>query len=553
MNDNSVILEIKGLNTSFKKQEGENLVVQDLHLTLRKGEILGIVGESGSGKSVTVLSVLKLLPTKTSSIKGEINFADKNLVDLTEDEIRKYRGNKISMIFQEPMSSLNPTMRLGAQVQEMIEIHSSLKGQEAKAKVLELFKKVKLDDPERFYKSYPHQASGGQLQRIMIAMAISSDPEILIADEPTTALDVTVANEILELLKSIQKELNTATIFISHDLHLVKNLCDHVIVMKDGKIVESGETSQVFNQPDHPYTKGLLNCRPQSNFHLSRLPTVENFLNDEVPTSLKREKQEFNTIILEAENLKKYFPLKKNWLGKPVSFTKAVDGVNLSIREGEILGLVGESGCGKSTLGKILSNQILPDEGTVMFGGKNIIGLNGEELRKHRTNVQMIFQNPFDSLNPRMKIGEAILEPILSHKLLDRASAKKRVYELLSQTGLLQEHYDRYPREFSGGQRQRISIARALSISPKVLICDESIAALDVSIQAQIINLLLDLRDQLKLSILFISHDLASVRFICDNIAVMYNGKIVEVGNAADVYDYPKHPYTQKLLASVNF
>lgn len=553
MIDNSIILEIKGLNTSFKHQEGENLVVQDLNLTLRKGEILGIVGESGSGKSVTVLSVLKLLPAKTSSIEGEINFERKNLVDLTEDEIRQFRGNKISMIFQEPMSSLNPTMRLGAQVQEMIEIHSNLKGQAAKKKVLSLFEKVKLSDPERFYKSYPHQASGGQLQRVMIAMAISADPEILIADEPTTALDVTVANEILELLKSIQKELNTATIFISHDLHLVKNLCDQVIVMKEGQIVESGLTTQVFNDPQHPYTKGLLNCRPQSNFHLSRLPTVENYLNNEVPTSLKRIPTELDTVILEGKNLVKHFPTKKNWRGKPVAFTKAVDGVNLIIREGEILGLVGESGCGKSTLGKILSNQIEPNEGTVLFQGKNIVDLKGEELRRHRTNIQMIFQNPFDSLNPRMKIGQAILEPMLSHKLYDKAIAKKLVYELLKQTGLLEEHYERFPHEFSGGQRQRISIARALSISPKVLICDESIAALDVSIQAQIINLLLDLRDQLKLSILFISHDLASVRFICDNIAVMYNGKIVEVGPAAEIYDNPKHPYTQKLLASVNF
>jgi len=551
--DNPVILEIKDLNTSFRQPEGQNLVVQDLSLTLRKGEILGIVGESGSGKSVTVLSVLKLLPNKLTTIKGEINFDNQNLVELNEDEIRRFRGNRISMIFQEPMSSLNPTMRLGLQVQEMIEMHTPLRGEQAKQKVLELFKKVKLSDPERFYRSYSNQASGGQLQRVMIAMAISANPEILIADEPTTALDVTVANEILNLLKSIQKELNTATIFISHDLHLVKNLCDHVMVMKDGKVMEAGTTSEVFKNPQNPYTKGLLNCRPQANFHLDRLPTVEDYLKDEVSTDLKKSERVFNELILEGKNLKKYFPLKKNWLGKSVTFTKAVDDVSIQIHKGEILGLVGESGCGKSTLGKILSNQLTPDSGTVDYEGHDILNLRGEDLRKHRTNIQMIFQNPFDSLNPRMRIGQAILEPMLCHNLYPRPEAEIKVQELLLKTGLLPEHYSRYPHEFSGGQRQRISIARALSISPKILICDESIAALDVSIQAQIINLLLDLRDDLNLSILFISHDLASVRFICDNIAVMYDGKIVELGQASQVYEAPAHPYTQKLLESVNF
>ena len=551
MNGEQKILEVNNLQTSFKSQSTEVVAVLDLNFDLYRGEVLGIVGESGSGKSVSVLSLMKLLPAKRAIVNGQIIFDGVNLAGLSEEQIMKYRGKKMAMIFQEPMSSLNPTMRLGRQVQEMIELHLDIKGKQAKSKVLELFDKVKLPNPERFYSAYPHEASGGQLQRVMIAMAISTNPDILIADEPTTALDVTVQKEILELIKEIQTESNTATIFISHDLSLVKNLCDRVIVMHQGKVVETGTVDEIFNHASHAYTKGLIACRPQENFDLNRLPTVEDFLNNSVSKVVKQLRETNNEIILEVNNLKKYFPAKKNWLGKTTSFTKAVDDVDFKIAKGEILGLVGESGCGKSTLGKLVTRLIDPDVGSINYKGKNVTKIIGDDLRAYRKEVQMIFQDPYGSLNPRMKVGEAIMEPMLSHKLFKKSEAKEKAISLLTKTGLSEAHFERYPHEFSGGQRQRISIARALSLNPELLVCDESISALDVSVQAQIINLLLDLRDDLDLSILFIAHDLAAVRFISDRVAVMYQGKIVEKGNPETVYNNPQNEYTKKLLAAI--
>ena len=545
------ILEVKQLQTSFTSQGTEVVAVESLNFDLYRGEVLGIVGESGSGKSVSVLSLMKLLPPKRSVVSGKIIFEGINLAGLSESEIIAYRGKKMAMIFQEPMSSLNPTMKLGKQVLEMIELHTDLRGGQAKQRVLSLFEKVKLPNPERLYNAYAHQASGGQLQRVMIAMAISANPDILIADEPTTALDVTVQKEILELIKDIQKESNTATIFISHDLSLVRNLCDRVIVMHQGKVVETGNVDEIFNHPTHAYTQGLIACRPQENFNLNRLPTVEDFLNGTVSKVAKKLREPSTEIILEVNKLKKYFPAKKNWLGKTVSYTKAVDEVGFKIVKGEILGLVGESGCGKSTLGKMVTRLIDVDSGDIHYKGRNITNIHGDALRAYRKEVQMIFQDPYGSLNPRMKIGEAIMEPMLSHKLHSAKAAKDRTYALLKKTGLSEEHFDRYPHEFSGGQRQRVSIARALSLNPELLVCDECISALDVSVQAQIINLLLDLRDDLDLSILFIAHDLAAVRFISDQVAVMNSGKIVEKGSPEIVYNNPQNDYTKKLLNAI--
>ena len=551
MSEDQKILEVNQLKTSFKSQDREVIAVADLSFDLYRGEVLGIVGESGSGKSVSVLSLMKLLPAKRSNIQGEIIFEGINLAKLSEEEIINYRGKKMAMIFQEPMSSLNPTMKLGKQVQEMIELHTTLRGEQAKNRVLDLFGKVKLPNPERLYNAYAHQASGGQLQRVMIAMAISINPDILIADEPTTALDVTVQKEILELIKDIQKESNTATIFISHDLSLVKNLCDRVIVMHQGVVVEAGNVLEIFNHPTHPYTQGLIACRPQENFSLNRLPTVEDFLNGTVSKVSKKLRETSKEIILEVNHLKKYFPAKTNWIGKTTAYTKAVDDVSFKIAKGEILGLVGESGCGKSTLGKMVTRLIEADDGSVKYKQNDVTKIRGEELRNYRREVQMIFQDPYGSLNPRMKIGDAIMEPMLSHKLHSKIVSKELTYELLKKTGLSEEHFDRYPHEFSGGQRQRVSIARALSLNPELLVCDECISALDVSVQAQIINLLLDLRDELDLSILFIAHDLAAVRFISDQVAVMSNGKIVEKGRPESVYNNPQNEYTKKLLAAI--
>lgn len=551
MKADNKILEVNHLKTSFGTGDHAVEAVKDLSFDLYPGEILGIVGESGSGKSVSVLSLMKLLPIKRAKTKGQILFKGEDLNFLSEDEIRSYRGKKMAMIFQEPMSSLNPTMKLGAQVGEMLELHTNMNKSAIKGKVLDLFSKVKLPNPERIFNAYPHQASGGQLQRVMIAMAIAAEPDVLIADEPTTALDVTVQKEILELIKSIQKEEGTATIFISHDLSLVRELCDRVIVMHQGLAVESGTVEEIFNNPQKPYTQGLIACRPQENFHLNRLPTVEDFLENKVSRVPKKMITRSTEEVLSVKNIKKYFPAKKNWLGKVIDYTKAVDDVSFTINKGEILGLVGESGCGKSTLGKIVSRLLNPDEGQIFFEGKNVTNLSGNELRTFRKSVQMIFQDPFGSLNPRMKIGQAIIEPILSHGLMNKNQAKERVVQLLEQTGLQADHATRYPHQFSGGQRQRISIARALSLNPSLLVCDESISALDVSVQAQIINLLMDLRDDLEVTMLFIAHDLAAVRFISDRVAVMYEGKIVEKGKPEIIYNNPQNDYTKKLLSAV--
>ncbi len=551
----SSLLQVKNLQTSFVNQGKIFKAVKGIDFSISKGEILGIVGESGSGKSVSAYAILKLLPQKSSKISGQILFSSEESVDLntlSESEIRHYRGNKIAMIFQEPMSSLNPTMKCGAQVLEMILLHTNLNKIEAKQKVISLFEKVRLPDPERIYNAYPHQISGGQIQRVMIAMAVSADPDILIADEPTTALDVTVQKEILELLREIQSELGTATIFISHDLSLVKKLCNHVLVMYKGQLVEQGTAQEIFNNPKQDYTKGLIACRPQNNFGNYRLPTVQDFMDGKKMDQQIVEKIEFGSEILKVNNLKKWYPKEKNWRGKPLSYTKAVDGVSFNLKEKEILGIVGESGCGKSTLGKMLANLLAPDSGKIFFKETDISTYEKRELKSFRRNIQMIFQDPYGSLNPRMRIGDAIGEPVIAHRMVEKSKVKNYVCELLEKTGLDSAHYDRFPHEFSGGQRQRIVIARALALKPKLLICDECISALDVSVQAQIINLLLDLRRDMDLSMIFIAHDLAATRFISDRILVMNDGVIAEIGDADEVYLNPKNAYSKRLLAAVS-
>jgi len=549
------VLNVRKLTTVFHNGNEVTTAVHQVYFDLYKGEMLGIVGESGSGKSVTAYSILQLLNSKKSEITGSVLFQAQDefteMLALREEEMRGYRGKKIALIFQEPMSSLNPTMKCGKQVDEMLELHTSLNASQRKAKILELFSKVKLPEPERIYNSYPHLLSGGQIQRVVIAMAVSSNPEIIIADEPTTALDVTVQKEILDLLIALRKEIDTSIIFISHDLQLVRKFCDRIIVMHRGKIVEKGTTKEIFESPQQAYTKGLIACRPQENFDKARLPTVEDYITQVDPQQQKTYDPNFGEVVLEVKGVKKYYVSKKNWYGRAIEFTKAVDDVSFYIKEREILGIVGESGCGKSTLGKLIGRIIEPDQGDILFNGDNIFSYKNEKLKAYRRACQLIFQDPYGSLNPRMKIGDAILEPILCHKLMSKSKGKDYVNELLLKTGLSESHYQRYPHEFSGGQRQRIAIARALAVKPKLLLCDECISALDVSVQAQIINLLLDLRESEGLSIFFIAHDLAAVRFISDRILVMNNGKVVESGDAVAIYENPTHPYTQKLIESI--
>ncbi|MEL6988558.1 MAG: ABC transporter ATP-binding protein, partial [Bacteroidota bacterium] len=523
---------------------------------------LGIVGESGSGKSVSSLSVMRLIEQPGQIEGGQIIFKDGStsvdLLQLSEKEIQKIRGNKIAMIFQEPMSSLNPAYKCGKQVTEAILIQNKFSKAEAKAKTIDLFKKVQLPSPERMFNSYPHQLSGGQLQRVMIAMAISCNPDIIIADEPTTALDVTVQKEILELLKSLAKENHTSIIFISHDLGVIHDIANEVLVMYKGKVMEQATVQSIFKNPKHPYTKGLLACRPALHKKIQRLPVVSDFMKVEhnadgsfeivakAIESSKPERQR-NTVnyvappLLSVEALNTWYPKKKSFFGKPISYLKAVNNVSFDVHEGEIVGLVGESGCGKSTLGRTLIKLTKAVSGSAIYKGKNIVSISEKEMKPLRKEIQIIFQDPYSSLNPRMKIGEAIMEPMQVHNLYDNDNQRKeKVIDLLETVSLNADHFDRYPHEFSGGQRQRISIARTLAVNPKFIICDECVSALDVSVQAQVLNLLLDLRDQFNLTYIFISHDLSVVRFISDRIMVMKDGEIIEMGNAEDVYTNPK-------------
>ncbi len=506
---------------------------------------------------------MKLIPTPPGiPPRGQILFDDgKDILKLSSDEMFNIRGNEISMIFQEPMTSLNPVFTVGAQVEEAILLHQNVTKKEARAKTIDLFEEVGIPEPHKRVDYYPHEMSGGQKQRVMIAMAIACEPKLLICDEPTTALDVTIQKQVLELMLKIQKERGMSMLFITHDLAVVADIADEVLVMFRGDLVEKGSKIKIFKDPQHAYTKGLLACRPDLRQNPKRLYTVDDFLNEDKKLisitdlkddEIKKPNREKTDTILELKNIKKHFPIKGGIFGKVVDQFKAVDDVSLTVGKGKILGLVGESGCGKTTLGRSVLRLIEPTGGQILYEGEDIMNYSDEEMRKFRRKAQIIFQDPYSSLNPRMTIGDILTEPLVIHNI---GGTKKQRYEkasyLLDKVGLAGDHLRRYPHEFSGGQRQRICIARALMLEPRFIICDESVSALDVSVQAQVLNLLLDLKEEFDLSYLFISHDLSVVKFFSDEIGVMKNGRIVEFGDAEEVYHHPKDPYTQALLEAI--
>ena len=575
------LLEFKNLVTEFKTEGTVVRAVNGISFTLNKGETIGIVGESGSGKSVTSLSAMRLIPSPPGEISGgEIIFhkddgESVDLLKISEEEIRKHRGNDIAMIFQEPMTSLNPVFTCGNQVVEAIMLHQNMNKHEAKDLTIKLFEEVQLPDPERIFSTYPHQISGGQKQRVMIAMAMSCQPSVLIADEPTTALDVTVQKTILQLMQKLQTERDMGILFITHDLGVIAELADKVVVMYKGNIVEQGNVWDIFSNPQHPYTKGLLACRPPLDKRYKFLPTVSDFMKEDengkmienditveeftkdlaIPNSARAVKQKelfAKEPILKIKNLKTYFPIRNGFFGGISSHVKAVDNVNFDVYPGETLGLVGESGCGKTTIGRTIIRLEEPTEGEMIYKGKDIAKMDAKELREFRKEVQIIFQDPYSSLNPRMTIGNAIMEPMQVHGILENdEQRKKRVEDLLGRVNLDPSHFYRYPHEFSGGQRQRIGIARALAVNPKFIICDESVSALDVSVQAQVLNLLNELKEEFGLTYIFISHDLSVVKYMSDRMLVMQDGKIEEMGDAEQIYNDPQTEYTKKLIDAI--
>jgi len=559
MSESSPLFFVRNFSISFKQHKTFNTVVDNISFEVFPNEIVAIVGESGSGKSVTTMAMLGLLPKKQTKIEGEVDFENTNLLQLSEKSFQKIRGNTISMIFQEPMSSLNPSMRCGDQVIEILKQHTSLSRTDAKQEVLSLFEKVKLPNPDGIYNAFPHQISGGQKQRVMIAIAIACKPQILIADEPTTALDVTVQKEIIALLKSLQQETGMSIIFISHDLSLVRQIADRVLVMYKGRVVENAFAKAIFENPQHQYTKALLNARPSLDERLKTLPTIADYLEDTQKSEIispeervvKHKSIYDNPPILQVKNVEKTYISKSGIFGKD-RIVKAVNDVSFDLYEGETLGLVGESGCGKSTLGNAILQLERATAGEILYKGEDISLLKGQALRRLRKEVQIIFQDPFASLNPRLTVGQAILEPMEVHGLYsNNASRREKVIELLEQVGLDQSHYNRYPHEFSGGQRQRIGIARTIALQPKLIICDESVSALDISVQAQVLNLLNNLKDRYAFTYIFISHDLAVVKYMADQLVVMQAGKIEEVGEADAIYKNPQSRYTEKLIGAI--
>ena len=589
------LLEICDLRTYFHTDEGVVKAVDDITLELKKGQTLGIVGESGSGKSVTALSVMGLLAGSARIESGRIAFLGRNLVGLREVEMRQVRGGEISMIFQEPMTSLNPVFTTGDQVIEAIMLHQDLTRSKAKQRTIELFREVGIPDPEQRIHYYPHQMSGGQRQRVMIAMALSCNPKLLIADEPTTALDVTIQRQILDMLRQLRDKRGMAIVFITHDLGVIAEIADHVAVMLRGKVVEYGDVLQIFSDPQHSYTKGLLACRPRLDSPYRRLPTVADFMEIReengqqiiLEKQLGPERQERlrgdgrgrllhpgtdaaiasldtrvgdrladATIVasgteplLDVRNLKVHFPVRKGLFQRIVGHVRAVDGVSFKVYRGQTLGLVGESGCGKTTTGRALLRLIKPTSGEIFYDGQDLMAIDPTPLRRLRQRMQIIFQDPYGSLNPRMTIESALVEPMALHAIGESQSDRiDLAVSLLEEVNLESAHLRRYPHEFSGGQRQRICIARALTVEPEFIVCDESVSALDVSVQAQVLNLLSDLQERRQLTYIFVSHDLSVVKFMADMMAVMHEGRFVEFGVSEEIYARPQQAYTQRLI-----
>jgi peptide/nickel transport system ATP-binding protein len=592
----SSLLSVENLKTYFHSEDGVTKAVDDISFEIKEGRTLGIVGESGSGKSVTSLTVMRLLASNAKVESGQISFLGQDLVRLPEPKMRSIRGQDISMIFQEPMTSLNPVFTVGNQVMEAILIHQDVSKAEARKKTIALFDEVGIPEPESRVDSYPHQMSGGQKQRVMIAMALSCNPKLLIADEPTTALDVTIQAQILDILRKLRDERGMSVLFITHDLGVIAEIADDVAVMFRGKMVETGTVEEIFSNPKHPYTRGLLACRPRLETKFRLLPTVQDFMKTEeapdgtvrvIEKSLSQEelhrfettgrgrllhpKKELATMghpweegrysegtqcvpdetkpLLQVKNLKVHFPIRRGILLRTVGHVKAVDDISFNVYPGQTLGLVGESGCGKTTTGRAIIRLVDPTAGDVIYDGVNVNSLGGGELRRLRKNLQIIFQDPYGSLNPRMTVEATLMEPMNIQKIgANRRDRLDIAVNLLEEVGLESRHLRRYPHEFSGGQRQRICIARALTLEPDFIICDESVSALDVSVQAQVLNLLKELQERRGLTYIFISHDLSVVKFMADMMAVMNAGKIVEFGPSEDIYNHPKMDYTRDLI-----
>ncbi|MBC7151391.1 MAG: ABC transporter ATP-binding protein [Rhizobium sp.] len=551
------VLSVRNLTTSFKVGDEWRSVVKGVSFDVAPRETVAIVGESGSGKSVTSLSIMRLLPQNSSRIEGSVKLNGRELLTLGSEEMRRVRGNEIAMIFQEPMTSLNPIFPIGKQIAEAITCHRDVSAAEAKTEVLRLLDKVRIPNAKNRFGDYPHQFSGGMRQRVMIAMALASRPKLLIADEPTTALDVTIQGQILDLIKVLQDEEGMAVLFITHDMGVVAEVSDRTIVMYRGEAVETGSTDDIFNRGKHPYTRALLSAVPKlgsmgGRERPMRFPVIDIVTGEtRIPETEAGGVDGAKRPVLEVKNLTTRFDIHSGLLGRKSGAVHAVENVSFDLREGETLALVGESGCGKSTTGRSITRLVEPTAGAISLDGYDVVNLDRTSLRKMRRSIQMVFQDPFASLDPRMSVGSAVMEPFVEHGLGPKAQARDKAADLLERVGLKADMMRRYPHEFSGGQRQRVAIARSLMLDPKVIVADEAVSALDVSIKAQVCNLLLDLQQSFNLAYLFISHDMAVVERVSHRVAVMYLGEIVEIGPRQAVFDNPQHAYTRKLMAAV--
>lgn len=551
------VLSVRDLTTSFKVNDGWKTVIRDISFDIAPRETVAIVGESGSGKSVASLSIMRLLASRSSRVEGKVILSGRDLLSLPEEEMRQVRGNDISMIFQEPMTSLNPIIPIGKQIAEALTVHKNISNADAKAEVIRLLDKVRIPNAKDRYGEYPHQFSGGMRQRVMIAMALASKPRLLIADEPTTALDVTIQGQILDLIKTLQEEEGTSVLFITHDMGVVAEVADRTIVMFRGDAVEIGTTDDIFHRGKHPYTRALLSAVPRlGSMGYRKLPLRFPILDSktgeeqplaEVSDTVARHKAP----ILDVKDLTMRFHIHSGLFSRKAGAVHAVEKVSFNLFQGETLSLVGESGCGKSTTGRSITRLLKPTSGNIVIDGHDVMRLDHASLRKMRRSIQMVFQDPYASLNPRLSIGAALVEPYIQHRLGTASQARDKAAALMDKVGLAPDMMRRFPHEFSGGQRQRIAIARALMLDPKVIVADEAVSALDVSIKAQVCNLLLDLQQSLDLAFLFISHDMAVVERVSHRVAVMYLGEIVEIGPRAAVFENPQHPYTKKLMAAV--